>query len=292
MTAVEAGKDVAATGAVDAVDDAALPSAPGPGFTARLLRVVVPLAMLLLLLVAWQAYVTIAKVPHYILPSPTRIAQSLATDWPILGKALLITLRTTVLALILALLGGVALAILLVQSKWIELAFFPYAVILQVTPIVAIAPLILIYTETTQQALLICAWLVAFFPVLSNTTQGLKSTDHNLLNLFELYGASRWQTLLFLKLPNALPFFLAGLRIAGGLALIAAVVAEFAAGTAGGNAGLAFRLLESQFRLNIPRLFAALVLLSLTGVVIYAFTSLVSWLLLRKWHESAVRREN
>jgi NitT/TauT family transport system permease protein len=216
----------------------------------------------------------------------------MATDWPILGKALLITLQTTLLALALALIGGVALAVLLVQSKWVELAFFPYAVILQVTPIVAIAPLILIYTSSTQQALLICAWLVAFFPVLSNTTQGLKSTDHNLLNLFELYGASRWQTLIYLKLPNALPFFLAGLRIAGGLALIAAVVAEFAAGTAGGNAGLAFRLLESQFRLNIPRLFAALVLLSLTGVVIYGITSLVSYLLLRKWHESAVRREN
>ncbi|HET7715755.1 MAG TPA: ABC transporter permease subunit, partial [Bauldia sp.] len=151
---------------------------------------------------------------------------------------------------------------------------------------------ILIYTETTQQALLICAFLVAFFPVLANTTQGLKSTDHNLLNLFELYGASRRQTLLYLKIPNALPFFLAGLRIAGGLALIAAVVAEFAAGTAGGNSGLAFRLLESHFRLNIPRLFAALVLLSLTGVLIYAATSLISHLLLRKWHESAVRREN
>ena len=184
------------------------------------------------------------------------------------------------------------LSIVLVQSRWIELALFPYAVILQVTPIIAVAPLILIYTETTQQALLICAFLVAFFPVLANTTQGLKSTDHNLLNLFELYRARGWQTLVYLKLPNALPFFLAGLRIAGGLALIAAVVAEFAAGTAGGNAGLAFRLLESQFRLNIPRLFAALVLLSFTGVLIYAVTSLISYLLLRKWHESALRREN
>jgi len=136
------------------------------------------------------------------------------------------------------------------------------------------------------------AWLVAFFPVLSNTAQGLRSTDHNLLNLFELYGASRWQTLMHLRLPNALPYFLAGLRIAGGLALIAAVVAEFAAGTPGANAGLAFRLIEAQHRLNIPRLFAALVLLSLTGVAIYGITSVISWLLLRKWHESAVRREN
>jgi NitT/TauT family transport system permease protein len=272
--------------------DEAPAAAPAASAGERALRVIVPVVMLFVLLAAWQAYVTIAEVPHYILPSPVRIGQAMATDWPILGKALLITLQTTLLALALALIGGVALAVLLVQSKWVELAFFPYAVILQVTPIVAIAPLILIYTSSTQQALLICAWLVAFFPVLSNTTQGLKSTDHNLLNLFELYGASRWQTLIYLKLPNALPFFLAGLRIAGGLALIAAVVAEFAAGTAGGNAGLAFRLLESQFRLNIPRLFAALVLLSLTGVVIYGITSLVSYLLLRKWHESAVRREN
>ena len=139
---------------------------------------------------------------------------------------------------------------------------------------------------------MICAWLVAFFPVLSNTAQGLRSTDHNLLNLFELYGASRWQTLLLLKLPNALPYFLAGLRIAGGLALIAAVVAEFAAGSAGAGSGLAFRLLESQYRLNIPRLFAALLMLSFTGVLIFAATSAISYFLLRKWHESAVRREN
>jgi NitT/TauT family transport system permease protein len=275
------------------LSDVDAPLAPPTTSSAeRLLRLVVPIAMLAILLIAWQAYVTIAQVPHYILPSPTRIGEALAADWPMLSRALLITLHTTVLALMLALVGGVLLAILLVQSRWFELAFFPYAVILQVTPIVAIAPLILIYTSTTQQALLICAWIVAFFPVLSNTTQGLKSTDHNLLNLFELYGASRWQTLIYLKLPNSLPYFLAGLRIAGGLALIAAVVAEFAAGTAGGNAGLAFRLLESQFRLNIPRLFAALVLLSMTGVIIYAITSLISYLLLRKWHESAVRREN
>jgi NitT/TauT family transport system permease protein len=245
-----------------------------------------------LLVVVWQIYVTAAAVPHYILPSPVRIAEAFVTDWPILGRALIVTLQTTFLALALALVSGVALAILMAQSRLIELALFPYAVILQVTPIVAIAPLILIYTRTTGQALLICAWLVAFFPILSNTAQGLHSTDHNLLNLFELYGASRWQTLIHLRLPNALPYFLAGLRIAGGLALIAAVVAEFAAGTAGENSGLAFRLIEAQHRLNIPRLFAALVLLSATGVAIFAATSLLSHLLLRKWHESAVKREN
>ncbi|MCB1489467.1 MAG: ABC transporter permease [Bauldia sp.] len=262
------------------------------GSAGRWLRFLVPVLMLVGLIIVWHVYVTVNDVPHYILPSPARVAQAFIEDWPILLAALWVTLKITFTALVIALVGGVALAILMAQSKWIELALYPYAVILQVTPIVAIAPLILIYAPTTQSAILICAWIVAFFPVLSNTTQGLRSTDHNLLNLFELYRASRWQTLIFLQLPSALPYFLAGLKIAGGLALIAAVVAEFAAGTAGAGSGLAFRLLESQYRLNIPRLFAALVLLSLTGVVIFACTSLVSHLLLRKWHESAVRREN
>jgi NitT/TauT family transport system permease protein len=274
------------------IDDRATPAPPRDGIASRAGRAIIPIAMLALLLVAWQIYCDVAEVPHYILPSPRRIYQAFLEDHAMLFKALSVTLQTTFLALAIALVTGLALAILMVQSRWIELALFPYAVILQVTPIVAIAPLILIYTSTTQQALLICAWIVAFFPVLSNTTQGLRSTDHNLLNLFELYGATRWQTLTLLKIPNALPYFLAGLRIAGGLALIAAVVAEFAAGTPGADAGLAFRLIEAQHRLNIPRLFAALLLLSLTGVAIFFATSLVSHLLLRKWHESAVRREN
>jgi NitT/TauT family transport system permease protein len=266
--------------------------APEIGAAGRALRIFVPIAMLALLIAVWQVYVVLADVPHYILPSPVRIARAMVADWSVLYPALLVTLKITFIALAIALVGGVGLAVLMAQSRWIELALYPYAVILQVTPIVAIAPLILIYAPSTQAALLICAWIVAFFPILSNTTQGLRSTDHNLLNLFELYGASRWQTLIHLKIPNALPYFLAGLRIAGGLALIAAVVAEFAAGSAGAGSGLAFRLLESQFRLNIPRLFAALVLLSFTGILIFFATSLVSHLLLRRWHESAVRREN
>jgi len=258
----------------------------------RILRIVVPIAMLAGLIGLWAWYVQAYNIPKYILPAPSLVVQSLVNDWPILGAALLVTLKITFAALAIALVGGVLIAILLTQSKWIELALSPYMVILQVTPIVAIAPLILIYAPSTQVALLICAWIVAFFPVLSNTTQGLKSTDHNLLNLFELYGASPLQTLFLLRLPAALPFFLAGLRIAGGLALIAAVVAEFAAGSAGAGSGLAFRLLESQYRLNIPRLFAALILLCATGVAIYGATSLLSHLLLRRWHESAIRREN
>ena len=260
-------------------------------FADRVLRAAVPIFMLLLLIALWQWYVTAYAVPHYILPSPRRIAEAMIEDWGILGPALLVTLRTTFLALALALIGGVGLAVLLSQSRWIELALYPYAVILQVTPIVAIAPLILVYVREPQTALLLVAFVVAFFPVLSNTTVGMKSTDHNLLALYDVYGAKRWQRLLYLQLPSALPYILAGLRIAGGLALIGAVVAEFAAGSAGRGSGLAFRLLESQFRLNIPRLFAALTLLSATGVAIFFATGLLSNWILRRWHESARERE-
>jgi NitT/TauT family transport system permease protein len=258
----------------------------------RILRIAIPLALLAALIAVWQWYVTAHDIPHYILPSPRRVALALVNDWPILAPALVVTVTITFSALALALVGGVLLAIILVQSRWAELALYPYAVVLQVTPIVAVAPLILIYAPTTYSALLICAWIVAFFPILSNTTQGLKSVDHNLLNLFELYGAKWWQTLFLLKTPSALPYFLTGLRISGGLALIAAVVAEFAAGSSGAGSGLAFRILESQYRLNVPRLFAGLILISLTGVAIFLMTTLLSHLLLRKWHESAMQREN
>jgi NitT/TauT family transport system permease protein len=258
----------------------------------RALRIAVPILMLALLVLAWHLHIVVNQVPRYIMPGPADVAVALWTDWGTLSSSLLVTLRITFTALAFALIGGVALAILLVQSKWIELALFPFAVILQVTPIVAIAPLLLVYVQDTPTALLICSFLVAFFPILSNMVAGFKSVDHNLLNLFELYGASRWQTLAYLKIPAALPYFTAGLRIGGGLSLIAAVVAEFAAGSAGRGSGLAFRLLESGYRLNYPRLFAALILLMATGVAIFALTSFISWLLLHRWHESAVRREN
>ena len=262
------------------------------GMVEKILRIVIPFIMVALAIGLWQLHITVNEVPRYIMPAPGDVIAALYTDWGTLSPSLLVTLRITFLALAIALVGGVGLAIILVQSKWIELAIFPFAVILQVTPMIAIAPLLIIYMPDTQSALLTCAFVVAFFPILSNMVAGLKSVDHNLLNLFELYGASRWQTLLYLKLPASLPYFAAGLRIGGGLSLIAAVVAEFAAGSAGKGAGLAFRLLESGYRLNYPRLYAALILLMVTGVAIFAATSLIAWLLLHRWHESAMKREN
>ncbi|MFT3999151.1 MAG: ABC transporter permease [Rhizobium sp.] len=274
------------------VEAAGVAPAGGRRNIERLLGVFVPILTVVVLLVLWQLLVVITGVPQYILPSPIAVAKALVSDWGILWPALWVTTEITFISLVLALIGGVGFAIFLVQSRWIELAFYPLAVILQVTPIVAIAPLILIYAPTREGALLICGFLVAFFPILSNMVQGLKSVDHNLLNLFDLYGASRWQALLHLKLPAAQPYFMTGLRIGGGLSLIASVVAEFAAGSGGPNSGLAFRLLEAQYRQNMPRLFAALLLLSALGVAIFAFTSFISWLSLHRWHESSLKREN
>ena len=257
----------------------------------RIARVVAPLAIGLTALALWEAVVRVNDIPHYILPGPLLVLQSLMADWATLWPSLLITLQITFSALAVATIGGVGLAILFTTSKWIELSFFPFAVILQVTPIISIAPLILIYVDNTYAALLICAWIVAFFPILANTTLGLNSADHNLIDLFQLYGASRWQTLLHLRLPAAMPYFLGGLKIAGGLSLIGAIVAEFAAGTAGTGSGLAYRILEAGYRLNIPRMFAAVILISLTGVLIFMAFTLLAHLILRRWHESAVRRE-
>lgn len=255
-------------------------------------RIVAPLAIGVVFLALWEEAVRRLNVPSYILPGPLLILRTLVTDWGSLSVSLWVTLEITALALVAAIVVGGLLAILFTQSKWIELSLFPYAVVLQVTPIVAIAPLIIVWVNDTTLSLLVCAWIVAFFPILSNTILGLNSVDHNLINLYQMYGATRWQTLRYLRLPAALPYFLGGLKISGGLSLIGAVVAEFVAGTGGNASGLAYRILESSYQLKIPRMFAALLMISMTGVMIFLATSWLSHLLLRRWHESAVKREN
>ncbi len=256
----------------------------------KLLELVLPTLALVVALLAWEFIVWYKEIPPYVLPAPSLILMTLIKDWWTLSGSWLVTLQITFEALGLAVAGGVALAVLFAQSRIVERAFFPFAVILQVTPIVAIAPLLLIYLSSNA-AVLVCAFLVAFFPILSNTAHGLASADQNLLDLLQLYRASHGQQLLLLRLPSALPYFLGGLRIGGGLALIGAIVAEIAAGSAGKGAGLAYRIVESGFLLNIPRMFAAFLLISVAGIMIYLLLTAVSNLLLRHWHDSARRRE-
>jgi len=278
--------------AIEALDDS-IPAAPAARRPAQTLEkafaAAAPYLFGLLFLGSWEIIVRAEDVPVYLLPSPLVIAETLVKDFSVLLPSLIFTLKTTVLAFLMAAVGGLLLGLLFTFSRWIERTLFPYAVILQVTPVVAIAPLIIIWAKDTQLALLICAWIVAFFPIVSNTAVGLNSTDRNLIDLYRLYGASKLQTLMLLKLPSALPYYLAGLRISGGLSLIGAVVAEFVAGTGGTQSGLAYRILESGYRLEIPRMFAALFLISLSGILIFACLSLFSRFLLRNWHDSAIR---
>jgi NitT/TauT family transport system permease protein len=254
------------------------------------IRIVLPMLLLVVAVAAWDIAVRVFAIPPYVLPGPALVMGSLIDDRAILFRSLLVTLGITFQGFLLASIGGIVLAVAFNQWRLIEVAFYPYAVVLQVTPVVAIAPLLLIYLPQ-HLAVLACAWIVAFFPVLANTTLGLHSVDHNLIALFNLYKASRWQVLMRLKLPAALPQILTGLRIAGGLSLIGAVVAEIAAGSAGAGSGLAYRIAESGYRLNIPRMFAALLLLSLAGVAIYLVLSALSHLVLRRWHESEMKQE-
>ena len=257
----------------------------------RIGRWVLPLAIMILAIWLWDRICVWNDIPKYILPRPGVVLQTLHDDAGLLFSSLLVTLRITFLSLALAVIGGVGLSVLFAQSKWVEMSFFPFAIVLQVTPIVAIFPLINIYVGNQTTKLLLCAWIVAFFPVLSNTTLGLNSVDRNLLDMFKLAGATRWQQLRYLRLPAAMPYFLGGLKIAGGLSLIGAVVAEFVAGAQGQSSGLASRIIEAGYRLNAPRLFAALILISLTGILIFLVLSLISHLILRRWHESALKQE-
>ncbi len=249
----------------------------------------VPLVVFAVALLAWEAIVWWKAIPPYILPAPSAIVAKLIEDRELLFSSLMVTLGVTLEALVIATICGVALALLIAQSKWLERALLPFAIVLQVTPIIAIAPLLLVYLDPAK-AVLVCAFLVAFFPILSNTTLGLASIDYGLRDLFDLYRASAWQKLIYLRLPAALPQFLTGLRIGGGLSLIGAIVAELAAGASGQGTGLAFRIVEAGFRLDIPRMFAALALISLTGLAIYGALAALSHVLLRGWHESARER--
>ncbi len=255
-------------------------------------EVIAPAIVGLLALGFWELAVRLLAIPPYLLPGPWLVLKTLIAEWSDLFPALMVTLQITVVAFGLATVSGLLMAVLFAQSKWIERSLFPYAVILQTTPVVAIAPLIILWLKNnTFAALVVCAWIVAFFPIVSNTTLGLNSADHALQNLFRLYGATRWQTLWYLRLPTALPYFLGGLRISGGLALIGAVVAEFVAGTGGARSGIAYQILMSSYKLQIPRMFAALLMTTGLGVLIFVSLTLLSDRLLQNWHESATRGE-
>jgi NitT/TauT family transport system permease protein len=264
--------------------------APAKATPRRADRLLYPLLVAVVLLGAWQGAVTVWEIPPYLVPSPLLVLQTLMADGAVLGAALFFTLKITLLSFAVAVVLGTLISFVFVQSRLLETALFPYAVLLQVTPIVAVAPLIIIWVKDPTISLVICAALVALFPIISNTTLGLRSVDPDLQSYFEMNRASRLQVLLRLRVPSALPYFFGGLRISSGLALIGAVVAEFVAGTGGNSTGLAYQILYAGYQLNIPRMFAALLLISLAGVALFAAMAWLSRLALGGWHASEVGR--
>ena len=243
-----------------------------------------PIITFLLLICAWELTVSFQNIPKYILPAPTDILDSLLINYSDLLRSTFITFRITLFAFIIASFLAIFIAILFSQSKIIELSLYPIAVIFQVTPVVAIAPLILIWVglDNAEFAILILAVIVAFFPVLANTNLGIRSVEKNLSELFSLYEANRLQRLFKLQLPYALPFILTGMKTSIGLALIGSVVAEFVAGS-GTSTGLAWRIIEAGNRLDVPKLFAALILLVILGIILFLIMSLLEKILLKRW---------
>jgi NitT/TauT family transport system permease protein len=252
----------------------------------KLARFVAPVLVGIVLLLLWHGIVVTYNVPKYLVPSPLVVAGAMVEDWGLLSTSLIVTLKITFLAFAAAVTLGVLVAFMFVQSRIVEMSLFPYAVLLQVTPVVAIAPLIIIWVKDPTASLVFCATIVALFPIISNTILGLRSVNPGLVNLFRMNKATRWQTLVRLRIPSALPYFFGGLRISSGLSLIGAVVAEFVAGTGGTGAGLAYQILQAGYQLNIPRLFAALVLITGTGVLLFLLMVFLSRLALGGWHES------
>jgi NitT/TauT family transport system permease protein len=257
------------------------------------LRYIVPAVVGVSVLLIWQEWVRASGVSPLVLAAPSDIWAAFTQNFGQLMSALGFTLKITLLAFLSATIAGVALAIVFSQSRIVEYALYPYAVVLQVTPVVALAPLLLIWIgyDHVSTVLVVIAWIIAFFTILSNTTVGLRSADHNLVDLFKLYGASRWQVLWRLQLPGALPYLLAGMKISGGLALIGAVTAELVAGS-GNDTGLGWIITLAGRNLETAKVFAALALLSVLGIAIFFALSALEWALLHRWHESAVKKQD
>ena len=255
----------------------------------RYLSFIAPVLTFLVLLIIWEFFVILEEIPLYILPAPSDIFSSLIINYKDLFSSAFVTLRITLLAFITASSLAVILAILFSQSRLIELSLYPIAVIFQVTPVVAIAPLILIWVgfDNAEFAILILATIVAFFPVLANANLGIKSVNSNLHELFSLYGAGRYQRLIKLQIPFALPFILTGMKTSIGLSLIGTVVAEFVAGS-GTSTGLAWRIIEAGNRLDVAKLFAALILLVILGIFLFLLMSYFEKLVLKRWHDSSI----
>ncbi|WP_353737811.1 ABC transporter permease [Kyrpidia sp.] len=251
-----------------------------------------PIAVFFGFVLIWQFGLQILNVPVFLIPKPTDIFQAAVENLGNLTQSALQTVTESLVGFVMSFVGGVLGAVLMASSKILERSLYPYAIILQTIPIVAIAPIIVIWFGAGLNAIVIIAFIIGFFPMISNTLIGLNSVDHNMLNLFRLYNASKWQTMWKLRLPAALPYMMAGLKISCTLSVVGAIVGEYIAGIGGGSGGLGYAITVAATRLQTAYLFACGLAASLLGIVLFLVIQLISKWILSSWHESEMSVEN
>ncbi|MGG1519591.1 ABC transporter permease [Paenibacillus oryzisoli] len=265
---------------------------PGLRFLLLLRQLVPPLVAFIVFIGGWELLCALTHAPAYLVPKPSDIVKAAYEN----RAGLWVSVRTTtfeaVLGFVLSIFLGIAGAVLLASSKWIEKAVYPYAIILQTIPIVAVAPLIVIWFDAGMNAIVIITFLIGFFPMLSNTLIGLNSTDQNMSNLFYLYNASGFQTMLKLRIPAALPYIVAGLKISCTLSVVGAIVGEYIAGIGGGQGGLGYAITYAAARLKTPYLFACGLSASALGIIFFLLVNAFAKWLLSSWHESEMKKES
>ncbi len=250
-----------------------------------------PVVAFVIFISLWQAIPTILEIKSFILPKPTDVVAAAIKDWHLLWPAMQITIVEAVIGFSLSAVIGIGVSILLASSRIIEISLYPYAVILQTIPVIAIAPIVVIWFGSGFNSIVIISFLIGFFPIVSNTLMGLNSVDKNMVDLFQLYNASKWQTMWKLRIPAAMPYIMSGLKVSCTLSIIGAITGEYIAGIGGGKGGLGYAITVAAVQLKTPYLFACAIAGALFGIVFYLIVSFISRLVLSSWHESAIKVE-
>lgn len=250
-----------------------------------------PIFALIIFLSLWQFVPVLLDIKPFILPKPTDVVEAAIEDWHLLWPAMQVTIFESVIGFLLSAIVGIAISVLLASSRVLEISLYPYAVILQTIPVVAIAPIVVIWFGSGFNSIVIISFLIGFFPIVSNTLMGLNSVDKNMGYLFKLYNASKWQTMFKLRIPAAMPFIVSGLKISCTLAIIGSITGEYIAGIGGGKGGLGYSITVAAVQLKTPYLFACAITGALFGIVFYLLVSFLSRLILKSWHESAMKVE-
>ena len=254
----------------------------------RLLVLVNSLAIFAALLLLWQVVIWAGHIPSFMLPSPWRVAQVIDERFPALAQSFIITAASASAGLVASILAGVAVALVFAQSSWMRRLLYPYTLLLQTVPIVAITPLIILWVGPGAGAVTLITFIICLAPIIANTTQGLISVDENFIHLFLMHNATRWQVLFKLRLRNAIPSLFVGIRISAGIAVIGAITGELFAGSSSvGRGGLGYSIIYASQQLQTDYLFALIVASAVLGFVFYFIVYFLEWYFLHNWHESA-----